>query len=280
MIPTCLDKVSPVISVENTGSEDITSIDFEYSVNGETTNTYTWTGNLEPLKRVQIQLPQSTEFTLTDTNTLAVNIVSSGDENSNDNGFELTFAKTSIEVSTLLTLNLNTDNWGYEASWNVKDSNGNTVQSGQNYGSNQTYTIQIALPNNGCYQFNLFDAYGDGGGAVSLVDNQKSSVFSSPSGNYGSGTSIYFSADSALSASEFDLLNDIKLYPNPSTGEFFLSSNQQTVSIAVFDTLGKEIYSQNNVGQSIDLSNLPKGIYFAKITNENNSSKTQKLIIN
>jgi|SRR5690554_3044560 len=280
MIPTCLDKVSPVISVENTGSEDITSIDFEYSVNGEATNTYTWTGNLESLKRVQIQLPQSTEFTLTDTNTLAVNIVSSGDENSNDNGFELTFAKTSIEVSTLLTLNLNTDNWGYEASWNVKDSNGNTVQSGQNYGSNQTYTIQIALPNSGCYQFNLFDGYGDGGGAVSLVDNNGSQVFSSPTGNYGSGTTLYFSADSTLSSSEFDFSNDIRLYPNPSTGVFFLNDNQQTVSVAVVDTLGKVLYSQNNVGRSVDLSNLPKGIYFAKVTNENNNTITQKIIIN
>lgn len=280
MIPTCLDRVTPVISVENTGSEDITSIDVEYSVNGGVTNTYTWTGDLEPLKRVEIQLPQSDEFTLADSNTLTVNVDSFGDESLDDNSFELAFSKSSIEVSTLLTLSLSTDNWGYEASWNVKDSNGNTVQSGQSYGNNQTYTIQITLPNSGCYQFNLFDGYGDGGGAVSLVDNNGSQVFSSPNGNYGSGTSIYFSADSTLSASEFDFSNDIRLYPNPSTGVFFLNDNQQTVSVAVVDTLGKVVYSQNNVGQSVDLSNLPKGIYFAKITNEHNNTIIQKLIIN
>lgn len=280
IIPSCLTNITPVVSVENTGSEDITSIDFEYSVNGGTTNTYNWTGNLESLKRTEIQLPQSTEFILEDSNILTVNIISLEDEGANDNSFELMFEKSPIEVSTLLTLSLNTDNWGYEASWNVKDSNGNTVQSGQNYGSNQTYTIQITLPNSGCYQFNLFDAYGDGGGAVSLVDNNGSQVFSSPTGNYGSGTTLYFSADSTLSSSEFDFSNDIRLYPNPSTGVFFLNDNQQTVSIAVVDTLGKVVYSQNNVGQSVDLSNLPKGIYFARVTNENNNTITQKIIIN
>lgn len=279
MIPTCLDKVAPVISVENTGSEDVTSIDFEYSINEGAVNTYTWTGNLEPLKRVEVQLPQSDEFVLEDNNTLTVNIVSLEDESIDDNNFELVFEKSSIEVSTLLTLSLSTDNWGYEASWNVKDSNGNTVQSGQNYGNNQTYTIQITLPENGCYQFNLFDSYGDGGGPVSLVDNNGSPVFSSPTGNYGSGTTVYFSADSTLSASEFDISNDVRLYPNPSTGIFFLNSNQQAISVAVVDTLGKVVYSQNNIEQSVDLSNLPKGIYFAKITNEHNSTITQKLII-
>ncbi len=280
MIPTCLDRVTPTISVENTGSQEITSIDFEYVVNGGAPNTYTWTGSLSSLKRLEIQLPESEEFTLLDNNTLTITIVSDQDEESDDNTSEITFNKSSVEVSNLLTLTLSTDNWGYEASWNIKNAQGTIIQSGQNYGSNQTYTIQINLPEDGCYQFNLFDGYGDGGGPVSLVDNKGSQVFSSPTGNYGSGTTLYFTADSALSASEFDFSNNVKLYPNPSTGVFFVENNQQTISVSVIDTLGKVVYSQNNVEQSVDLSNLSKGIYFAKITNENNIITTQKIVIN
>jgi hypothetical protein len=278
MIPTCLDKVTPIITVENTGSNLISSIDFEYSVNGGDSNTFTWNGSLEPLKVAQIQLPESIPFTLMNSNVLNVSV--SSDENLDDNSFELTFEKTSIEVSNLLTLNINTDQWGYETSWNIKNSEGQIIQSGQGYGNNNTYTININIPENGCYQFNLIDAYGDGAGPVSLVDNKGSQVFSSPSGNYGLGATIYFMVDSALETSEFELSNNVKLYPNPSTGVFFLENHQPNTSLLVIDGLGKTVYSQNNVGQTVDLSNLAKGIYFAKITNENNITTTQRLIIN
>src|SRR5690606_18434006 len=256
----------------------ISSIDFEYSVNGGDSNTFTWNGSLEPLKVAQIQLPESIPFTLMNSNVLNVSV--SSDENLDDNSFELTFEKTSIEVSNLLTLNINTDQWGYETSWNIKNSEGQIIQSGQGYGNNNTYTININIPENGCYQFNLIDAYGDRAGPVSLVDNKGSQVFSSPSGNYGLGATIYFMVDSALETSEFELSNNVKLYPNPSTGVFFLENHQPNTSLLVIDGLGKTVYSQNNVGQTVDLSNLAKGIYFAKITNENNITTTQRLIIN
>jgi len=56
------------------------------------------------------------------------------------------------------------DNYPEETSWTITNSNGATVASGGTYGNQadaSTLTVSECLPN-GCYDFNITDAYGDG----------------------------------------------------------------------------------------------------------------------
>lgn len=60
-----------------------------------------------------------------------------------------------------VTLQLTTDNYASETSWNIKNSSGTTVASGNGYSNATTYTIENCLAD-GCYTFNILDSYGDG----------------------------------------------------------------------------------------------------------------------
>ncbi|MAJ97766.1 MAG: hypothetical protein CMD07_00590, partial [Flavobacteriales bacterium] len=73
-------------------------------------------------------------------------------------------------VYALLTLN--TQNFGYEISWSIEDvSSGDVILSGDGYETNESYQVNLCLPNNNAgFIFNLFDSFGDGwnGGEFSL----------------------------------------------------------------------------------------------------------------
>jgi len=78
--------------------------------------------------------------------------------------------------------------------------------------------------------------------------------------------------DNTLQINNKDLMNNISIIPNPTTGEFKVQSSRFNVtSIEVFDVYGrllmslKSLMSTENV---INISHLHSGIYFVKITTE------------
>lgn len=62
---------------------------------------------------------------------------------------------------TSVALNLATDNYGSETSWEITDSGGATVASGSGYASNSSYQ-ETACLSSGSYTFTIYDDYGDG----------------------------------------------------------------------------------------------------------------------
>ncbi|AQW61316.1 endonuclease [Vibrio owensii] len=58
-------------------------------------------------------------------------------------------------------LTLNTDSYGSETSWELKDSQSQVLFSGQGFESSKTYEKTMCLAN-GDYQFTISDSYGDG----------------------------------------------------------------------------------------------------------------------
>ncbi|MBT8377142.1 MAG: T9SS type A sorting domain-containing protein, partial [Bacteroidia bacterium] len=82
----------------------------------------------------------------------------------------------------------------------------------------------------------------------------------------------------ALSLDDFDTA-EFKVFPNPSNGNWNISSNSTISTVKVYDILGKQVSSMtpNSNEVNIDASNFKSGIYFAKIQGET-GSKTVKLI--
>jgi uncharacterized repeat protein (TIGR01451 family) len=89
---------------------------------------------------------------------------------------------------------------------------------------------------------------------------------------------------SLLSTSSFDPSNFL-IYPNPANSYFQIelnNSNEKLKNVEIIDVLGKIIKNvdqPNTNQQTINVSDLSKGIYFVKILLENNLIKTKKLII-
>lgn len=75
---------------------------------------------------------------------------------------------------------------------------------------------------------------------------------------------------------------DLSIYPNPvsngKTHVFITSKLNASKLIEFYNVLGKRIFSTRLKGKELNISNLNKGVYLLKIT-ENNISETRKLII-
>ena len=68
-------------------------------------------------------------------------------------------------------------------------------------------------------------------------------------------------------------VNDINIYPNPTTGELTITNYELGItSIEVFDIYGKNLLSNHLITSSsnhhINISHLPTGMYFVKIHTE------------
>jgi hypothetical protein len=75
--------------------------------------------------------------------------------------------------------------------------------------------------------------------------------------------------------------SEIKAFPNPATGgKTTLSGLNGTNKIVVFNLLGQSVSVQSTTEESavIDLAGQPNGTYLVKITDENNLSKTVKIV--
>jgi hypothetical protein len=107
-----------------------------------------------------------------------------------------------------------------------------------------------------------------------LVNNASSGQF---------GITAYFSAlSTGIEESNFSA--DATVFPNPSADEIALTFNtiSGTKMLDLFNTQGQLVKAELSANEGIhftDISTLPKGIYFLKITNiSNNRTATKKII--
>ncbi len=90
------------------------------------------------------------------------------------------------------------------------------------------------------------------------------------------------SADPTIKEMPITPSKGIKIYPNPSTGNFNIDFENDTnpYSIEIYSLIGKKIYGKENVtDKTISLSNFQKGIYLVKV-NKAQESYSKRIIIN
>lgn len=269
----CARYVNPKVNVQNMGQDPITSLDFQYEVNG-VQQTYTSYGDpILSLRNRTFELPVIW-FDLNATNTLTVTVAD--DDNNSNNSSTTTFGKA-VDATTTVNMVLVTDNYGTECRWNVKDYDGNIIYNGGPYNNNITINETFDLPAN-CYTFNIIDTYGDGGASVTLTDSDGLEIYST-NGNYGSGESINFSTDSFFMGTINSQFENVSIYPNPASSILNLK-NAENANIQVFDVLGKLILSKNNISmdEQINVEKLQAGTYFMKISKDSQVT-TKRFII-
>ena len=77
-----------------------------------------------------------------------------------------------------------------------------------------------------------------------------------------------------------NLLNSVKMYPNPAKGVVnFSSASNVALDVAVYDMLGKQVLRANAVQSQLNISSLNPGVYFLKM-NQGAKSVTKKLLVN
>lgn len=75
-------------------------------------------------------------------------------------------------------------------------------------------------------------------------------------------------------------IEGLYIYPNPVTnGRLYINTHKKlSKEIEIFDVLGKKIITTEIFDKSLDVSQLPSGVYILKIK-EGNASATRKLVI-
>lgn len=93
-----------------------------------------------------------------------------------------------------------------------------------------------------------------------------------------SGYSSDYCANASI-LSEEDGSSIISIYPNPSSGEFQLTSSEKINQLEVFSIDGKKVHTQTQVFDQIELTHLPDGLYLIQIKFDDKEMVTEKIII-
>ena len=276
--PTCLGSVSPIISIENLGANEATTLDITYSVNGGPAQVYNWTGDLSTFQEEEVALP-AIAFTQQATNTLNISVAS---DDVNDNNDGATSFDAVLETIGTILLSFDTDTFAHQNSWDFRDSSGNIIES-ENYTSaddNQLFTYRFNFDAD-CLEFNMYDSSGNGilgsGDGVSLEDGNGLVIYAL-NDDIGSGFSIQFNSDGVLGL-EDNSLATLNLYPNPTSAILHIS-NVENATVEIYNILGQVMTNKTNISnqETIDVSGYAAGAYMAKISNAG-ATITKKFVV-
>lgn len=171
----CGNEFIPEVVVRNLGGVPLTTLDFEYNVDGGDTYTYTWEGNLDYTDSEEVALP-AISFTPDASNTFNVTILNPNgepDPNPANNSASVDFEQ-SAETGMNVEMQLFVGAWASDISWEFYNYDGEILASGSNYGNNEIISMPLPIDGSGCYGFTLYDSEGDGfegGGYLKLYDD-------------------------------------------------------------------------------------------------------------
>ncbi|TVR37357.1 MAG: PKD domain-containing protein, partial [Cryomorphaceae bacterium] len=195
----CSPTFTPEITLTNFGSATLTSVAIVYNVDGNNPQTFNWTGSLATGSSTSVTLPAYTGPSAGGTFYASTN-QPNGQADQNMANDTYTSVYTAI-AGNAITINVTTDFYGTETTWQLTNSNNTVLASGGPYpnGSIGTSYIQNICVEDGCYTFTIFDSFGDGiccsfgQGSYSVTDSDGNSLASG--GNFGSSESTTFCFD-------------------------------------------------------------------------------------
>lgn len=284
---TC-DEVDVSVKMLHIGTEPLTSATI--TVSGTTPPiTYDWNGSLGNFESEEVFVGTST---LPFGAELVITIEGSNDGNMTNNELNPSVA-VGAPSTTQVVVEMTTDEYPNEVTWEIADDNGNVVASGGPYGdandTNGQTPVNVYethfLPSTGCYTLVMSDVYGDGmhGSQWGGTDGYAKAYGISSSGDYMvafydyDGSYNYGQNIAAASVTETVGVEEVStaatfgVYPNPTssmTNVNYTLASEGTVTIEVVNMLGERVVSVNKGTQQagtynnqIDFSNLNAGIY-------------------
>lgn len=268
----CGIEISPSVNVQNLGSDPITSLTIEYSVNSGTVETYNWSGTINPAQSENIELPPISYTIDPSGNTLEVSL---GNDDDNSNNVVTGSFDNSLTATGMATLILNTGSNGSQITWDISTPGGNVVFNGGPYSNNQSINLPVTFEE-GCHRFEVRSANGNGGSSVVLYDSTNEVLFQS-TGNFGFASSSNFNSEGSLGTNDATF-EGLSIYPNPATSLLNIR-NAENATIEIYSILGQVLYAKSNISsdEQVEVSQFTTGTYLVKITN-GNAIKTSKFV--
>lgn len=299
---------TPTTVFRNNGSVEVSSVTMSVSVDGSVQETKTISTNLATSEETEISFA---EISINDDTQITVTIDAvNGVADDVDDRNEVTIFLRKSEVvanTSTVQVEVTTDQYGMETYWAVRDTEGTVYAEGGdpaigasgggmyvNLGGtneftldgNETYTVEVELPTEGCYEFFIADDYGDGmccqygDGSYKITDDNGNVVLEGV--NEGaSETEAYFVNFGVSNVLEVEGLSNLSIKPNP-VSDFaevsFGLTGTTDISVTVYDMLSQRTevidadFVRGNNRFGLDVSGYVNGIYFLNLSTAEGSS--------
>ena len=244
------------IKIKNLGTTALNTLDIEYEMEGGSTETYNWTGNLDYLQSEEVTLPS---FLFNGSDNI-FNVRISNPNGGIDEQKENDFLSSSFELvpdyPNEFKVVIDANNFGNENSWIISDMDGTALYWKFGLTSNQ-YNIDTVNLTNGCYLFELTDNGKDGldfwwSNATTGTGSAKFQQVFPPyiletfHPDFGSKIIHHFTVGGGVSTVEDEVIKPFNIYPNPTTGQIQieLSENNKPFNVQLYNILGEAIWHE------------------------------------
>jgi lysyl endopeptidase len=273
--------ITPSINLTNFGLNVITSAQITWQINSGALETINFSGSLSQNEtQVFVLDPIDLGEGSYVFNVELVSVNGGNDQNASNNDVASPFTVGGSEneyVTSQVILELTTDDYAEETSWEFREIGGALIDSGsynQTSDDNTTFVETFNVNLNTCYEFTLFDSYGDGiccqygEGEYSLSTSDGEVIFEGA--EFEESETTHMKTADQLSINETAVAN-ISLYPNPTNNEITLSigNTNDSSSYSLYNTFG-QLLQQGIVSQNkevISVSGYTTGIYFIVVKN-------------
>jgi len=305
----------PIIKIKNNGSSTLSSAWIRYGVVEGIDCWHQWTGSLPAQEEVEVTLPLMNWFNLNDDPRFFAEVLEpSGQPDAyaeNNLMYSQVEAVTNYEDDFVVFFR--TNNRPAENSWELLDSEGNILESDDDFFANTEYEVLINV-NPGCYTFVFKDhdpALGGGDGLAWWANNDESDgllqirnesggLIENLQTDFGSEMRFNFtrgynqgSEPFGITCATFSGIEDATLtssfdiYPNPNQGDFVVDLGERPESISkveIFNTAGQMVYEKSVVNSgssqlSLTMPNVEAGVYFVKVINSQTSPSWRSMVI-
>ena len=283
----CLSSITPTAVVRNNGSAILTSCTITYSINGGDEQVYNWTGSLEQNESEEVVL---NSLDLEEGDNILEVVMTNPNNEEDGNDFNNT---TVVEFQAftgpiyLLTVEIVLDDYGSETTWEIF-SGSDTYYTGGPYDddSDGTLVSEQVCVSEGCYQFAIYDSFGDGiccgfgdGSYAVLGPNNNVQASGGDFGDY----EVTTVCTPPINVEENSPFNLAKIYPNPANEFIVIEGMKQgyRMDFKIISSTGQLVQNgsiNSNSRFEVDVQNLSKGLYFIQL-NSDQETEIQKIVI-
>jgi thiol-disulfide isomerase/thioredoxin len=301
------ESISPEVDLMNYGDSTLRSAEVSIYKNGALIETKNWTGNLETFQKSSIAF---NDIIIDESSEIKYEIKNPNGETDQEAGDNIVFENYKVNALKTLDLKIMTDFWPEDISWDIVN-----IETGEVFfNSNPTVdldcdaeSIYTYSPPSSCYEFTLHDAVSDGllngpvnpsthacqtehpdtaRGAILLTNELGDTLFDN--NNFGFSAKVIISVDRSTSTNSILENLPFNIFPNPSADYLDITFDKWKTNpfkIRILDLNGRQVFQQASSSSNmllsdylrLDISIIPKGVYFLEISNMENIS-TQKFI--
>lgn len=289
----CSDNRTISAKVQNCGTQDITSIKFEYRVDNGDATEFTWEGTIASGEIAIIDNDVNLPLGNHD---VEVRII---EANGQIFDMEMTTSVETQEYQILyidetekeFTLQIMQDKHGKQTTWDMVSSENEVLLSGGPYntligGSTELHEETIVLHDGDCVKFTIRDSEGDGicctngDGYYRLIDKEGNIIID---GDGEFGSEAFFLLNIVHGDAIAEMANDnttYNIYPNPANSIITIEG-ENIQEIKLFNTLGqlvKDVKVTSN-STSINIDDIQNGMYIVNIIDDKSCVKTYKVSV-